>query len=88
MPNCEPEEWAYCRRIADANARSLAAALTRAAAAIRDGHVVLLERSGPALFKDDLSAIELRRINELPSALLDEFAQFASGGGFAFAWND
>ena len=88
VSNYEPEEWAYCKRISDADAHNLASALQRAASAIRDGAVVVLERAGPALLKDDLTPAELRRVNELPTALLDEFAQFAAGGAFAFAWDD
>ena len=88
VPNYEPEEWAHCKRIADGDALNLGSALHRAAAAIRGGSVVVLERAGPTLLKDDLTPTELRRINELPTALLDEFAQFVSGGSFVFAWDD
>lgn len=88
VPNYEPEEWAHCKRIATTDAQNLAAALNRAAAAIRAGSVVVLERAGPALLKDDLTPTELRRVNELPTSLLVEFARFASGGDFAFAWDD
>ena len=88
VPNYEPEEWAHCKRIADADAQNLAAALNRAAVAIREESVVVLQRTGPALLEDDLTPAELRRVNELPTALLVEFAQFVSDGGFAFAWDD
>ena len=87
-PNYDPEDWQYCKRFDDADARALAAALRRAATSIRDGNVTVLERRGPLLLKDDISVEQLQRINQPSSELLDEFARFLDGGGFAFAWDD
>jgi hypothetical protein len=88
VPDYSPEEWAYCKRIDDADALKLSAALKRAAKSIREGNVVVLERSGPTLIKGDITDNELRRVNQLPTELLESFAQFAGGGGFVFAWDD
>ena len=84
----DPEEWGYCKRVSDEDARALAAALRRAKAAITEGNVAIFERPGPTLLKDDSSASELERVNSLPTQQMDAFATFAEGGGFAFAWDD
>jgi hypothetical protein len=84
----DPDEWAYCKRVTDDDAANLSQALRRAAASIHAGNVTVLEQPGPTLLRDDISAEELKRVNQLPSELLDKFADFAAGGGFAFAWDD
>lgn len=88
QPNYHPEEWQFAKRITDDDAREISDALRRAIAAIRAGKVALLERPGPYLIKDDMTEAELRAANALPSELVDGFASFAAGGGFAFAWDD
>ena len=87
-PDYGPDEWAYCKRLSDADAVNLAAALRRAIGSIQNGNVIVMERTAPALIKDDVSAEELQRINQPATQLLKGFARFAEGGGFAFAWDD
>lgn len=87
-PTYDPEEWAYCKRLDDADAQALSFALLRAASSVRGGNSLPPEPLPPTLLREDLGAIELRRVNQPASKLLEEFARFAGGGGFAFAWDD
>jgi len=87
-PTYDAEEWGFCKQVACEDAVALAASLRRAAAAIREGKIAIIEPPGPPLLKDDLSAEELKRVNSLPTQQLETFAQFAEGGAFAFAWDD
>ena len=87
-PNYEPEEWSYCKRISDADALNLATALKSAAAQISEGDVSILERPGPLLLSEDRGPEETLRVNQMPTALLKDFAHFCEGGGFTFAGDD
>lgn len=87
-PNYNPEEWAHCKRISDSDALNLVVALKRAADSISNENVLVFERPGSILLRDDMTPEEFRRVNQLPTELLKQFIQFAGGGGFAFAWDD
>ena len=84
----DPNDWAYCKRIGDADAKNLAIALRQAMVAMEDGKVVALERSGPQLLHDEMAEEEFKRVNGLPSKSIAEFVNFLDGGGFVFAWDD
>lgn len=86
--NYDPSDWAYCKRIDDADAKNLAIALRLATAAMGDGKVVVLEKPGPQLLHDEMTEEEFNRANDFPSKSIAEFVRFLDGGGFAFAWDD
>lgn len=84
----DPEEWAHCKRFGDDDAAELARALMRALAALESGENVVLLQAGPALLRDGMSVTQLERANANSRMLIERFARFAAGGGFAFAWDD
>jgi hypothetical protein len=87
-PTYRPDEWAHCKRLSDADARHLAAALRLAADSIRAGRAVAPQPAGPIVLHDSASAIEVVRANLAPVNTIDEFAAFLDNGEFAFAWDD
>lgn len=88
IPSYSPEEWAYCKRIDDADALGLASALKLAAATFREGNVVRIEQPSALHLRYDMTIEELEQANQMPSELLDGFARYAEAGGFSFAWDD
>ena len=88
VPTYDPNEWAYCKQISGADAAALAVALRAAVKSIQEGNVRIFERPGSTVLRDGMTEAEYRQVNQLPSALLERFARFAEGGGFAFAWDD
>ena len=86
--NYDPDEWAYCKRVDDVDAKNLAIALRQATAATKDGKVVVLEKSGLQLIHDEMTEEEFKRVNGLPAKSIAEFVNFLDGGGFVFAWDD
>lgn len=87
-PNYEVQEWQYCKRFSDRDAQNLATALYKASSAIHNGNIAIFEKHRPFLIRDDVCANELTHMNKQASKIIEEFAKFASGGGFAFAWDD
>jgi hypothetical protein len=85
-PSYDPNEWAYCKRVSDEDARRLAEALSKASGALVGSDAE--ERVGPTVLGDDLEPEELHRVNAGLKVVLDGFVEFAFRGGFAFAWDD
>lgn len=83
-----PEEWAHCKRLSDDDAKALSAALYTAIDMMESGKVAVLWRPSPTVLRDDFNLAELSQVNSSVTGLLKGLANFASRGGFAFAWDD
>ena len=69
-------------------AKALSAALYTAIDMMESGKVAVLWRPSPTVLRDDFNLAELSQVNSSVTGLLKGLANFASRGGFAFAWDD
>lgn len=84
----DPEEWGHCKRLNNDDAKALSGALYAAIEMIDSGKVATLQRPGPTVLREDFDLAELSHVNLSITGQLKRFADFASRGGFAFAWDD
>jgi hypothetical protein len=87
-PTYDPEEWTYCKAVSKEDAKNIAVALLKADDAIKSGKVVILAKAKSTIFKNSLSEEEFQSINSNIGQQILQFGQFASQGGFLFAWDD
>ncbi len=87
-PTYDPEEWGHCKRLNNDDAKALSGALYAAIEMIETGKVATLQRPGPTVIREDFDLAELSQVNLRGTGQLKRCADFASRGGFAFAWDD
>jgi hypothetical protein len=87
-PTYDPEELGHCKRVSDEDAHALSEALLRANAEISAGNLLVTNKFGPILFRDDMTAADFENVNSGIESQLSGLITFASGGSFAFAWDD
>lgn len=87
VPDYKPNEWRWCKRVSDMDARALSKALLQSSRSIIMQK--LREEESEALqIGERMNSATLERINLSVPQCIDAFCLFASKGGFAFAWDD
>ncbi len=87
VPDYTPNEWRWCKRLSDADAKALSDALLRSSRSLIMRKLRKPETETVIIGGPNGSSSNKRNHLSVPTCI-DAFLSFAAQGGFAFAWDD